>query len=337
MLRRVCYCVVCSILATAITAGPAAGQSVQYPGPSTERADASNRALKASLDLPTLSPSSVASRLMRQEYAQIEKDYRQNLESYRQNPDYESPLQKGYDLFAPGNEIAPSYFEAWINGTGSDIAYAARGYYRMAKAGSARGTNAIRDVPQRDVNAMQQFCDEAAADFRVAVRKNPELTPAWLGLVRLSMMAAMPFSPDDIYQEAIKHDQRSFYLRLQYMKSLEPRWGGSYDAMAAFGYLCAQDANLNPRIWSILGSMFADVGSLLAQEGDHRRAVEMYSQALSYGDKLDWLQYRSNSLSMFEEYEKAMIDLEKILYYSPDHKNALTMMTRFRKLQSQKG
>jgi tetratricopeptide (TPR) repeat protein len=305
--------------------------------PSPERAEAANLALKASLDLPVTSPNSVALRLMRQEYSLIETEYRQTLESYQQNVSYESPLQKGFDLFFPGNQVVLKYIDAWVEATGSDIAYAARGYYKMAQASSVRGNDYINKVSRENLQAMQRYCNEAASDFQIAVQKNPELTPAWIGLVRIGMIAAMPFSADDMFQEAIKHDRRSFYLRQQYMKSLEPRWGGSYDTMAAFASRCARDADLNPRIWLLLGSIYADQANLLSQQGDHPHAAEMYSQALQYGDRLDWLQYRANSLSKYGEYDKAVTDLEKILYYSPDHENATVMMTRIKQQQSGKG
>ena len=304
------------------------------PAPSAERAEAVNQALKNSLELPTVSPNSVALRLMRAEYGDIETEYGRLFDNYQKDVLHESPFQKAYDLFFPGNNVMLRYIDAWVEATKSEIAYSARGYYKMAQAGSARGNDVISKVPEESLLAMHQYCIEATDDFRLALEKNPKLTPAWLGLVRIAMMADMPFSPGSVFEEAIGNDQRSQYLRQQYMKSLEPRWGGSYEAMAAFAERCAKDIDLNPRFWSLSGAIYADMGNIYAMNGDHRRAAEMYSQALLFGDKLDWLQYRSNALSKCGEYDKALSDVERILFYSPGHEAAPAMASKIKQMQA---
>ena len=323
-----------SIGLAAVTIGCASGGSVK---PVPERSEAVNRALKASLELPVASANSVALRLMRQEYDLIESEYRLYFENYQNDVLAESPLQKGYDLFFPGNSVVPKYVDAWVETTGSDIAYTARAYYLLSQASSARGGDVISQVPREKLLEMQRNCDAAAEDFGKAVENNPGLAPAWVGLLRIAMMADMPFTVDEVFKEASRHNQRSFYLRQQYMLALEPRWGGSYEAMATFARQCANEVHLNPRFWSILGTGYADRAGMFALNGDHKLAIEFYSKALEYGDKLDWLQYRSNSLMISGEYDRAMADAEKILQYSPQHQKASSLITRIRQLQAQQG
>ena len=107
--------------------------------------------------------------------------------------------------------------------------------------------------------------------------------------------------------------------------------------MAALGNLCAEDAGKNARLWTLCGAPFADVAGHYSQNGQHQRAIELYTQALQYGDKLDWLQYRAWSYMQMNDWDPALTDVQNILAYSPNHSAAREMMARILSQQSSKG
>ncbi len=110
------------------------------------------------------------------------------------------------------------------------------------------------------------------------------------------------------------------------MVALQPRWGGSLEAMAGFGEYCAHDVSLNPRFWVLLSDVYADVAYSLCLKGDDTDAVKLFDRALQYGDKLYNLQCRANSLQRCGRYDEAERDVRKILSYDPEHQAALTLM-----------
>jgi tetratricopeptide (TPR) repeat protein len=121
------------------------------------------------------------------------------------------------------------------------------------------------------------------------------------------------------------------------MRSLEPRWGGSYEAMVGFAAFCAMDYELNHRFWPLVGAPLADLASTYAQRGDDRKAVELYTEALKYGDRLTWLEYRASCFSRCGEFEQALADVERMLYYSPNDRTATALITRLKRMKEQAG
>ncbi len=307
------------------------------PQPSTEKAEAVNQALKSALQLSSPSAEHVALLLRHGEYDKLDGLYEKAFSDYKQDVLYESPLQKNYELFSPSGSFAPEDLDDWVNASGSAIAYTARGIYRLEQASAARGTDYLSRTPKGNLDLMQSYCDQAAADLQTALEKNPELSPAWTALIRISMMASMPFGPDEIFEKAINQDRRSFYIRQQYMVSLQPRWGGSSEAMLGFGQFCAQDVQLNPRLWVLQGDLYSDGAGMLSLQGDHEQAVDMYTRALLFGDKLSTLQYRAYSLQKCGRNEEAAVDLRKILSYDPMHRAAIAMLARLKQSAPTKG
>ena len=326
-LNRIMLAVLLFVGSTALVVS-CGGQTAERP--SAERAEQVNLALKTAMDFPVASPSTVSVRLMREEYDLIEADYDQYLRRYHDDVLCETPLYESYKMFFPGNQVDPKYLDQWVEATGSAVAYAARGHYKTAEAANARGTDFAANTPKISLQEMTRLCYEAADDLMDALDLNPRLTPAWVALLRLSMMTQMPFSPQEIYSEAIKHDHNSIYLRLQFMYALQPRWGGSYPEMEALAKRAVQEIDLNPRFWSLQGEIYADQANMCAINGDFTRSVELYTKALEYGDKLTWLQYRSYALNKLGRTDEALTDLERILYYDPDHYVATQMVARLR-------
>ncbi|HKK20874.1 MAG TPA: hypothetical protein VJ983_05320 [candidate division Zixibacteria bacterium] len=307
------------------------------PQPSTERAAAVNQSLKSALELPVPEVSQVASYLYQRDYQGLEDLYNTCFVNYQNDAAYETPLKLGYDLFQPSSGIDKADLDAWVEATGSAIAYTARGFYMMTAATDARGGNFTSKTSKNRLLATRNMSNYAAEDLQKATELDPNLTPAWMGLIRVGMINSTSFTPDDIFEQAIKHDCRSFYLRQQYMLSLQPRWGGSSEAMLGFAQFCLEDLDKNPRFWVLQGDAYSDVADAFTWQGDYEKAVEMYSTALLYGDKLSTLQYRAYSLQKCGRDDEAERDLRTILSYDPSHRAATAMLNQILSKHANKG
>ena len=279
--------------------------------------EAVNAIFKSSLDLEKPDIIYINSQLILQNYTIVENIFEELLEQYKQDVIYESPLQRGFNLFCSKNGVSLAILDSWVNKKGSAIAYAARGIYKAQEGFAVRGNKFINETSNKSLNEMRSYHLEAVTDLQTAINKNPQILPTYGWLIQIAKASPMSFTEKEILDKALANDNRTYYVRFQYMMSLTPKWGGSHLDMERFAKKAASHSNLNPQLWSLLGEVDADKGNYYWFNKDYSMAAKMYSSALEYGDCISWLQYRAGCYYYLGLFEKAIDDLDLILYYKP--------------------
>jgi tetratricopeptide (TPR) repeat protein len=292
------------------------------PSQDSQRTLASE-SLKKSLEKGEPNLEEIKSLLITHQYQELENQYEMMLKHYKNDVEYESYLNKAYELFNSENNIAVSELDSWVEQTGSYIAYTARGIFKAQKGFQIRGGESIHDTPVNQLDEMIQYHKDAADDLLLAVNKNSTNMPAYVWLVSIGKASSMSFTPRQILEKAIENDPRSFYLRSKYMESLTPKWGGSYEDMANFIEELKGVFSLNPRLWALQGEVDAYKAEEYWRKKDYRTAVEFYSSALKYGDRIVWLEGRAACYYGDGQLKNSFNDYNRILYYQPSNSTAI--------------
>lgn len=256
------------------------------------------------------------------DYETIENSLGKLVEGYMVDYRLENALIEGFDYFHPDNGFEIEMFDRWVDATGSGIAYTARGMYLASCGFAARGTKFADETPKENFDKLYDYLEKAYPDLKTATEKNRDILPAYIWLMNISRNSWSENNKTDVFKEARKYHKRSFYLRFHYMISLEPKWGGSYYLMQAFAQMAARKTDLNPGLYTMLGEPISAEADAYYYKGDYIKAAELYTKALEYGDRTDWLQYRAACYHKLDKLELAVQDLEKILDYDPGHKVA---------------
>lgn len=294
----------------------------------SNKVEAANAALKRSLDIGQPNVFRIRQSLYSGNFSELEGLFDELFRQCQKDVDHESPLQKGYEFFRPNNTISPADLDLWVTKTDSYMAYAARGAYRQEQGFDARGDKYFHDTPESNIKQMIYFHNLAARDLQIAISKNPQLMPAYGFLLGIAKASSMPFSAHEIALKAEMNDKRSYYVRYRFIKSLLPRWGGSYEVMSAFAQHAIQFSDLNPRLWTLQGEVEADRGDLRFLDQDYAAAIQFYTMALQFGDRLSTINYRALCYEKIGEKEKAIADYKKVLYYDPADNAALRGLRR---------
>lgn len=128
----------------------------------------------------------------------------------------------------------------------SGFAAAARGQALLEQARQARGGEWAQETPDSNMERMHRFSTQSIAEFERALSLQPRLLAAHVGL-----MAAGNLSSDEALIEAnhamaTRIDPACKNATGTYMESLEPRWGGSQQAMEAFAASLRQHVARRP-------------------------------------------------------------------------------------------
>ena len=139
-------------------------------------------------------------------------------------------MTAAYGIFSQGVSLAD--LDAWVDETHSDIAYTARGLYKMRMGINIRGTTTIDKVTPEESQSMEDWHAQATADLQLAIQKDPKSIMAYDGLLTIASNTLSESLPkSDILEKALDADPRSYQIRATYLFFLKPRWGGSYQEM----------------------------------------------------------------------------------------------------------
>jgi tetratricopeptide (TPR) repeat protein len=250
-------------------------------------------------------------------------------------------LQRGYEggktneyfvLFAFADFAAPDLqpmIERWATEhPHAWSALAARGMLRWAAANRARGTKAISETPQAQLDQMRTNLELAAGDFHAVLTERPGFLPAYSGLIGAARMLGDQAAGHAAIVAALRRDPNTYWVRTDYMNALEPRWGGSWEAMEAFAREAQAHAAVNPELIRLLGYAAADRAWDRVLAKDWRSAAELYTDALRFSRDTDWLKTRSQLYERLGQYHEELADLNEVLHYTPDWPGILVARAR---------
>jgi len=237
-----------------------------------------------------------------------------------------------FDAYAAFDVAIPSLepmLNEWVHQRPtSAAALIARGTFFMASGWHARGEDTFGATGAQQREHMGNFFRLAVSDFVKALRLAPK------SIVACRQMMVLARSQGDVVESRRYLDQSlrvqpySFELRNAYIRSLLPRWGGSYDAMARFAAESAPYANRNPRIKALQGFVDWDKGRRLERGGQNGDAVEAYQRALQFGNYWQFRYERGSFFSSADRLEEALEDFNAALSESPQQDNVLNERAR---------
>jgi tetratricopeptide (TPR) repeat protein len=271
------------------------------------------------LDLPVT--DEVTALITSQQFAEFEKRSRRYESGFTTDPAYESPLQKLYAAICASNPEVAAALDEWVHERPSYMSYAARGIYETNLGYRQRGEKFLKDTPPENLRRMEESFQRARGDLAAALKLNPKFIPAYTALILIAQADGERAEAQRIESEATREVPSTYYVRYSYIMTLRPEWGGSYAAMRAYAASLTGAAMLNPRIWSLQGDEWSQRGRQAWVQGDERRALEYYSNALRYGDRLEFLENRGFLYVNTRQYELALRDFDRYREYSTSNQN----------------
>ena len=236
--------------------------------------------------------------LLAGEYQKLTSYFEQLQSAFEADPRKEYWPDDAADSFASAEPETLPRLDAWVAATPDSFApYLARGSHWIAVTWARRGALYREETPEEDMQAMRAPAHRAIADSDRALALRPGLVAAML----LQSRVALPISDDAL---AARMRARAFaacagclHVRTQYLVSLTPRWGGSYEAIK--GFAATLSPHDNPRFRALAGWADFDQADLALSANDPKRfehALAHVDRALAYGDYTAYLYMRARAL-----------------------------------------
>jgi len=272
-------------------------------------------ALKAAMDLNrgdmVKNLSEITNLILQGNFTEFERRSKQYEQRFLKDPLYESPLCKLYNSLDYTDSRLLEKLDDWVRKRPSYASHAARGVYKVNLGYHIRGGEYIRDTPPENIAEMKRLHTEAKKDLLAAINANKRLSPVYCSLIRIARASGGIVDSESILASAVRSIPETYYIRYEYLRSSEPRWGGSYRQMQEYADSLDNEALRNPRIWSLKGEIAAERGFTARLDKDYGQAIQYYTEALSYGDRLSFLKIRGYLYMIIGQDELALSDFTR--------------------------
>jgi len=169
------------------------------------------------------------------DYASLDHHLNALQSQYESGAATEDQLYTGFRELYEDNAGNERYFNDWVDAyPNSYAAHLARGTYLYRMGWFIRGEKYLSKTPRSQIARMSEYLERAQPDLLASTKLTSK--PYLSALYMLNVTRLQGSSRDHLhwYQEGMRIDPTNTKVRLRYMDTLRPRWGGSYEEMEAF-------------------------------------------------------------------------------------------------------
>lgn len=239
-------------------------------------------------------------------------------EAIKASIEHEKPMVTAYNVFAVSDESIETHLNRWVRTTpDSYVPYLARANFHYTMGWKARGYDSASNTAEEQLSGMSARFDQARQDIHQAMSLNNQPIFNYLLLTSIETTEgnqqaarAMMTSGLDIYP-------LSYSIRDRYLRALEPRWGGSYEAMSDYIRESQGQASGNSRLKLLKGHIESDMADREMLSRNYASAATRYSRALVHGDNAYLYYQRAKAYLRQTRYELALSDIKKAVAMVP--------------------
>jgi tetratricopeptide (TPR) repeat protein len=264
-----------------------------------EAADAPAAAPKVAQPLVWLKSRDFAA--VEQHYSQLQREYESGQVSDQQlygefRKLYEDSMENAW------------YFDEWVRSYPSSYsALLARGAYLYRMAWSVRGDMYLTETPRGQLSAMHNYLALARPDLLASLPKTAKPYLSTLYLLNAAILRGSAEERQHWFAQGVAIDPGNTLVRLRYMFSLRPRWGGSYAQMQDFLRSC-EAQHLDPVLVARLAMLIhADLAEDAMRAADTAQVFSEWEQVLTLAQRA----HEEPSTEALVGYTRAAWDLHR--------------------------
>jgi tetratricopeptide (TPR) repeat protein len=238
----------------------------------------------------------------------------------------EANMRMAFQTFENSDPSLDHLLSEWIkNSAYSYSAHLAWATYSFKQGWRARGGQTTSDISAQRVTDMESFFVHGAREAKAALSLNPKLAQAYVLLLQRERALGGTESCMKVGESVLKRIPTSFIVRLEMMKCLQPRWGGSVEAMEAFAQESQTFVADNPRLVVLKGFPAFDRATwVYSGQRDYALEIKLYGEAIEKGgDDAMFYQARGEAFGMLGQTQRAIADFERANQLSPQNQDIL--------------
>jgi tetratricopeptide (TPR) repeat protein len=209
----------------------------------------------------------------------------------------------------------------------SYVPHLAKAEYLIALGFKARGDKWTDETSKQQFDRMNDYFTRGVPEVKEVISRDKRVAEAYVLLIRAAKRSEGADLVRSIAVEGLAEVPASFAIRRAFITSLEPRWGGSYDAMEKFARDSEARVNENPEIAGLKGFPDYDRAAALTWSDDYADALPLYTRAIAEGGDVDlFYRDRGRALQKLGRSADALADFERADQLGPQNPDTLVAM-----------
>ncbi len=226
----------------------------------------------------------------------------------------EEDLVAAYEAFKIDSKDFEAALDRWVATTPKAYQpYLARGKYLYEMGWFARGTRWASETSNSQFKTMQEYLARAAKDLRAALEREERIIIPYTILIWMVDRSDSSEVARRVLEKALTISPASCRVREKYLHSITPRWGGTYEAMAAIAEEAQLHAKENPRLAALAGYVAYDAGDLQRIKKNYVEAERLFTEALSHGALGRYYLARAQVRQLQKNLEPALEDANRAI------------------------
>lgn len=275
----------------------------------------------------TVDPVGIAEAIKDGKFAEVEAQIKSYQAAVNHDPRAEINLAYAFDAFALPDPAIADQLKKWAaDSPESAIAHCARAMLLEREAAQARGHEGgpTSSIPSDHFMEMEKDLSQSVMEADSARSLDPGLINAYLPAIDAAKMEADPVAMEEASKRALEKFPTSFQIRRTLIIGLEPRWGGSYDAMDKFANESQARVSQNPALRFLLGFPAMAQARALQVDEKWEESIPLLDHAIEVGgDYAPFYTCRGNSYYNLKKYDEAFADLRSANELMPDNADTL--------------
>lgn len=252
--------------------------------------------------------------LKKNEFIELNKELEKLNKSYKKNKSTEDELFSAYKAFRIKDSTFSSIFDSWVSATPDSYQpYLARAIFQYQMGWLSRGTKWASETKDEQMSEMASHFTSSSKDIIKAINLNGPPVVSYYYMIGITSTVGRDDETERFMRKALESDPASFNIRYRYIKTLTPKWGGSFDKMQAYIDETSKYISFNPRLKIIEGSIFLEAGDMQALSNKYSIADTLYAKSLEFGQYHETLFKRGKNNNRRGEYKDSLRDLNKAI------------------------
>lgn len=271
--------------------------------------------------------AALRSLLRAQRYDDLTRYFEQLQSAFEADPKKEYwPHDAAAAFMSAEPELLP-LLDGWVSASPKSFApYLARGAYREHVGFTRRGTAWAAETHEGDFAGMADAHKKGFADLEEALSIRPRAVSAYELEIAIHMANSLRGEVEKDVEKAARVCPTCLLYRVRMMHALEPRWGGTHEAMAAFAK--AAPVAQNKVLRFLPAYIELDQASMLQHDKKYDEAVAATERACSIGDYWKSLLDRGEAYERASDFAKAARDVERANQLRPGEPEVLFPLAR---------
>lgn len=247
---------------------------------------------------------------------------------YEQDTDQELAVAAAFNWFSLADPTLENLFQEWLKS--HQVSYAANlatGIYYIAMAAEWRGGKYFNESHPTRIENMDRYLKKAVTQLERSLSLTKKPTFSYANLIKATRYHGDDNASKYWLSEALKRDPYCVKPRRAYFRTLEPRWGGSHNAMHEFVESTRNGGHPKLEKTALLfeGWIHWDSGYQRYLKGDYVAALDAYQKAISLYDDSWFRLSRAKVYQVVGQTDLAMSDLNRALELDPQQTEAIYM------------